>query len=61
MIPTPIMIMAVLRLLEPTSPTIGRMLTSTSPINLKLVVLFFVRSVTQARRRTTATLANSEG
>ena len=55
------MIIAVLKLLLPTSAAIGRVHSTAFVINQRLSDRPFVCSITQGRKRITAILANSEG
>ena len=61
MTPIPRMMMAVLKLLAPTRPTMGRIIAITLII-VRIFPIFFISFViTWARNNITATLANSEG
>ena len=59
--PIPRMMMAVLKLLAPTRPAIGRMETMTPRRAFMLPIFLPLLVTSQARKRITATLANSEG
>ena len=59
--PIPRMITAVLKLLEPTSPTTGSRVSIVLAINQKPVVFFFVLLICHTRKRITAIFENSEG
>ncbi len=55
------MMIAVLRLLEPTSPTIGKISTITRKRERNFPISFALSETMHARNKITATLANSDG
>ena len=61
MTPIPRMMIAVLKLLEPTRPAMGSRVSIVRHMNQKPSVRLREFSICQVRKRMTATLANSEG